>query len=248
MQEQYIDDLDVGNIGRTSTESLLESLSLEIMETCIRDQICGERSSDRDFLGTVINKFNAIVENGEMDTVRSIKNEILDWTNRLILTIVHEYNLGYNNPGEESLEDLDILESLYHFFVLNRKEYVKEFFINYIEINKRQLIDMMGIGGRGSDVTTIANRRKNINTLNIPILSNIAEVIHYIINNVPIDPDTFLDTVDDGEVYISNVKYYFDCGILAGDFFFKYVEDEVGNYTDEVSGELRTAIRMKLSV
>lgn len=244
----FIDDLDVENVPKTSTESLLESLSLEIMEMSIKDQICGERSSDRDFLGTVIDKFNAIVDNGDPDTIRSISSEIIEWTNRLILTIVHEYNLGYNNPGEDSLENLDILESLYHFFVLDRKRHIKDFFIQYIEIHKRQIIDAMGIGGRGTDITTIANRKKNINKLNVPILSNLTEVIYYIINNAGISSETFLDMIDDGELYVSNIKYYFDSDIILGDFFIKYVEEEVGNYTGEVSGELRTEIRMMLAI
>ena len=126
MQEQYIDELCVDDIATQSTNSLLESLSLEIMETSINDQINGDRSSDRDFLGTVIDKFNAITEEGDPDTVRGIRDEIIEWANRLILSIVHEYNLGYNNPGEDSLENLDVLESLYHFFVLDRKRNTKK--------------------------------------------------------------------------------------------------------------------------
>lgn len=248
MTEQFIDDLCVDDISTQSTDSLLESLSLEIMETSIKDQINGERSSDRDFLSTVIDKFEAITNNADTDSIRGISNEIIDWSNRLILAIVHEYNLGYNNPGDDSLENLDILESLYNFFVLDRKRYTKEFFIKYIDINKKQIIDSMGIGGRGTDITTIANRRKNINKLNVPILSNLTEVISYIINNTDVDSDEFLNIVDEGELYTSNVKYYFDTGMLVGNFFLKYVEEEVGSYTDEVSGELRTAIRTNLSM
>ena len=248
MQEQYIDELCVDDIPNKSTDSLLESLSLEIMETSIIDQINGDRLSDRDFLSTVIDKFNAIVENSDTDTIRGISNEMVEWSERLILAIIHEYNLGYNNPGEDTLENLDILESLYHFFVLDRKRYTKDFFIKYIDINKRQIIDAMGISGRGTDITTIANKKKNINKLNIPILSNLTEVIQFIMNNEDITSDIFLDIVDEGEVYTSNVRYYFESGLIMGDFFFKYVEEEVGNYTDEVSGELRTAIRMTLSL
>ena len=248
MQEQYIDELCVEDIATQSTDSLLESLSLEIMETSINDQINGDRSSDRDFLGTVIDKFNTITEEGTPDTVRGIRDEIIEWANRLILSIVHEYNLGYNNPGEDSLENLDILESLYHFFILDRKRNTKEFFIKYIEINKKQIIDSMGIGGRGTDITTIANRKKNINKLNVPILSNLTEVVQHITNNCDITSDTFLDLIDDGELYTSNIKYYFDCDMLVGEFFDKYISEEVGEYGDDISGELRTAIRMELSV
>lgn len=248
MEEQYIDDLCVDDIPTQSTDSLLESLSLEIMETSIKDQINGDRSSDRDFLGTVLDKFNAITDNADSDTIRGISDEIIEWANRLIVSIVNEFNLGYNNPGEESLENLDILESLYHVFILDRKRHTEEFFINYININKERLIETMGIGGRGTDVTTIANKKKKINKNNVPILSNIDEVVHYIVNNEDISPELFLNIIDDGEIYISNIKYYFDCDMLCGDFFYKFVEEETGGYLNNVSGELRSAIRIDLAV
>jgi hypothetical protein len=248
MQEQFIDELNTEDINDYMPETLLESLSLEIMETTIIDQINGDRSSDRDFLGTVLDKFNAISKYADPDNIRGIRYEIVDWANRLITAIVNEYNLGYNNPGEETLESLDILESLYHFFILDRKRYTKDFFIKYIDINKEQIAEDMGINNKGNDVTTIANRKKNIDKANVPILSNIAEVVQHIIRNVDISTDLFLDLVDEGEVYTSNIRYYFDSGILIGDFFHRYIEEDIGDYTDDVSGELRTAIRMNLSI
>lgn len=244
---QFIDELNVDDIPTQSTDSLLESLSLEIMESSINDQITYGSNTSRDFLETVINKFNAIIENSNDETSRGIKHEMLEWTNRLILSIVNEYNLGYNNPGEDSLENLDILESLYHFFVIDRERYTKDFFIKYIDIHKRDIINSMGIGGRGTDITTIANKKKNISKYNIPILSNLTEVISFIMNSNDIDSETFLSLVDEGEVYTSNISYYFETQMLVGDFFNKYVESEVGGFNDEISNDLRIAIRMNLA-
>ena len=247
MNEGYIDDLNIEDIATQTTDSLLESLSLEIMESSIMDQITNGRNSSRDFLETIIEKFNAIVENADTDSVRGIKDEMVEWCNRLIRAIVREYNLGYNNPGEETLDCIDILESLYHFFILDKKENTKTFFINYININKKQIIDTLGIGGRGSDVTSLAYRKKNIQKNNVPILSNLSEVIQFIMDSSSVTTEEFFMLIDDGDYYTSNVRYYFESGMLVGDFFDDYVRNEVGGFTDDISIELRAAIRTELT-
>lgn len=248
MKDNYIEDLNTDDIGSQSTDSLLESLSLEIMETSIMDQIVGNHNTNRDFLDIVLSKFRAIIENSEVDTdsIRGISSEMIDWADRLVKAIVAEFNLGYNNPGEETLDILDILESLYHFFILDRGEHTRTFFINYIEINKSHIIEQLGIGGRCSDITSLAYKEKNIDKNNIAILSNLQEVIQYIANSSGADFNDFLQLVDEGDVYTANVQYYFDTYMLCGDFFRDYIKYDVGNYTDDISTELRSEIRVSL--
>ena len=101
MEPNYIEDLCVDDIPTQSTDSLLESLSLEIMEDSILQQINSGINSSRDFLSTVVDKFNAIVDNADDDSARGIKHEILNWTNRIILAIVHRYGLAYDNSFDE---------------------------------------------------------------------------------------------------------------------------------------------------
>lgn len=243
---ERIDDLDVDMIASTSTDSLLESLSLDILGDAINQQIASDVNPGRDFLETVVEKFNTIVDHAEPDAVRGIKHEMVDWANRLVLSIISRYNLGYNNPDDESLDILDILESLYHFFVLDRHDNTVNFFIQYIECNKRTIVESMGIGGRSGDITTIANKKKNINKNNIPILSNLDEVIRYVASSAGVSTEEFLSTIDDGSLYTANVQSYFDCDMIVGDFFSEYVSSELGNYTDDISTDLRSSIRTNL--
>ena len=245
MEPNYIEDLCVDDIPTQSTDSLLESLSLEIMEDSILQQINSGFNSSRDFLSTVIDKFNAIVENTDSDSARGIKHEMLNWTNRIILEIVHRYGLAYDNSFDESLECIDVLEALYNFFVIDRRENIESFFVNYIDVNKKQLAETIGIGGRSGDVTTIANKKKNISKNNIPILSNIDETVKFIVN-AGITTEEFFTYVNDGDLYTSNVECYFEEGILIGNFFRDYVELEVDSGTGEISMNLRSSIRMSL--
>lgn len=247
MSNNYIDDLNVDDIGSQTTDSLLESLSLEIMESSIIDQITRNRNTSRDFLSTVIDKFRAIVENSDADSVRGISSEMIDWANRLIRAIVTENNLAYNSPDDDSLDVLDRLESLYHFFILDRGENTKLFFINYIDVNKKHIIESLEIGGRGSDITSLAYKEKNIDKNDICILSNLQEVIQFIVNSSGVDFNDFLELIDNGDYHTANIQYYFDCCILCGDFFREYVKYDVGDYTDDISTELRSAIRVSLT-
>ena len=67
-------------------------------------------------------------------------------------------------------------------------------------------------------------------------------------NSCDIDTEEFFNIIDNGDLYTSNVRYYFESDMLMGDFFYKYVEEEVSGYADDISTELRTAIRINLSI
>jgi len=245
---QYIEDLSVEEIASQSTDSLLESLSLPIMETSIRDQIENGFNATRDFLEIVIRKFRAIEENADDDSIRGIRSEIVDWSNQLIHAIINQYNLGYNNINEESVDgSLDILETLYHFFVLDKHRNTINFFIQYIDCNKKDIANQMGLNARSGDITTIANRKKNIPKDNVPILSNLDEVIRYISSEAGIEATEFLDTIDDGDYYIANIISYYNQDMLMGDFYQQYISGEVGSYADDISMSLRSDIRTHLS-
>lgn len=247
MKEQYVEDMNVEEIGLRTADDLLDELSLPVMRTSILSQIQSTFQTNRDFLDTVLNKFRAINENADDDSARGIRSEMVDWANELILAIVHHYDLGYNNPDEDSLESLDILEALYNFFVLNKHENTENFFIQYIDIHKKEIVEQMGLNARSGDITTMANKKKNIPKHNVPILSNLNEVITFISNSAGVTSDEFLDIVDNGDYYNALVAGYFRDGMLVGDFFNQYIASEVGSYTDDISMELRSAIRTHLA-
>jgi hypothetical protein len=244
--EQYIDDLSVEDIASQTADMLLESLSLEVMESSIREQI-QHNISRRDFLDTVLAKFRAINEYADDDTARGIRSEMVDWANSLIVVIVQQYDLGYNNPNEDSLDSLDILEVLYNFFVINKHDNTFDFFKQYIEINKKAIADQMGLNARSGDITTIANRKKNIPKDNIPILSNLDEVIQFIVSGANVESEEFLNTINDGNYYTAMMLDYFDAGLLCGNFFPEYIKGEVGRYAEDISMGLRNEIRIFLA-
>ena len=247
MTNQVVEDLVVEEIPFQTADDLLDSLSLPIMKRSIMDQITSEFNTSRDFLSVVLDKFMVINENGEDDATRGIRDEMVDWANDLILAIVRRYNLAYNNINEESLQSLEILEALYNFFILDKKKNVTKFFIQYIDINKKEITERMGLNTRGGDITTLANKRKNISKNNIPILSNLYEVIKYVANDAGITSYDMMKILNDGDYYIEKVLSYFEDDMLIGDFYTDYISNEVGSYMEDISMDLRSAIRAHLS-
>lgn len=245
--EQYVEGLEVETIATRTADDLLEELELAVMEASIRDQIQNDFNTSRDFLETVLNKFRVIDENADNDSARGIRSEIVDWANSLIHTVVNQYGLGYNNLNDESLDTLDILEALYHFFVLDRHSNVIEFYKQYIDIHKREIAEQMSLSVKNGDITTMANKKKNINKDNIPILSNLDEVIQFVSTTAGVTTSELLQIIDDGDYHTAMVASYFENGLLFGEIFQQYITGEVGAYTEDISMELRSAIRTHLS-
>lgn len=245
--EQYVEGMEVVTIASRTADDLLEELELSIMETSIRDQIQNGFNTSRDFLSTVLNKFTAINDHADDDSARGIRSEMVDWANSLINAVVNQYDLGYNNLDNESLEVLDVLEAMYHFFVLDRHTNVIEFYKQYIDIHKREIAEQMNLSAKNGDITTMANKKKNIHKDNIPILSNLDEVIQFVSTTAGVTTNDFLSIIDDGDYHTAMIASYFDDGMLCGEIFQKYIDGEVGSYTDDISMELRSAIRTYLS-
>ena len=151
--EQYVEGMEVATIAFRTADDLLEELELSIMESSIRDQIQNGFNTSRDFLATVLNKFNAINEYAD-DESSSVVTPAVDETNWIT---------------SSRLDKIGIL-SLWIFFFL----------------------------------------------FAIVVIS-------------------------------AMVASYFSNGMLYGEIFQKYIDGEVASYTEDISMELRSAIRTYLS-
>lgn len=233
-------------LNSQSIEELLDSLSLEIMKDNIKQQIYGELDSQRDFLDTVLSKFDFIVRNGDFDddTIETLRTEIHDFCSDVINNIVDRYNLMYE---EQPSSVMDIANVLYHFFVLNKEDIVKNFIIGYIESNKRDIVDALSLD-KGSDVTSIASSYVTSDTDDIKIVSNVDAVIQYILS-LNMSTEDFLDVICcEGEYYTNQFKEYVDCDILNGSFVSEYLSEVIDNYDSMFSTDIRNEIRIYFGI
>lgn len=214
------DTEDILETEGLETESLLSSLSLDLMTDNMMYQIYNQTSSTTDFFHIVRMKFNAIVEDERIDNEdkSNIKYEIVEFCSRLIAEISNVYNIAVNLVSDDYATAISILDTLYNFFVLNKYSNVEKFLINYIKTNKMNLIDTLNINDRGKDVTSIANRKKNLDKYDVCILSCITEITNFIVNGNFVEPQEFFDYIDDGEIYISSMRRYYEDMTICGNF------------------------------
>ena len=120
--------------------------------------------------------------------------------------------------------------------------------MEYIGNNKQELIETLGFVERGKDIVTMSNRKKNLDKDNVALLSNINAVIDFITTSGIIDCNTFMDTIDDGEYHLANLKELYGDGTLIGDFvpvLFRLVIGE--EYDNGEFARIRNSIRVTLS-
>lgn len=246
-----ISEFATEDVSVMTAESLLDSLSLGVMKDNIIHQIKGSIDSQQNFLSIVIEKFENIIRDvDDNDISKELKTEIASFCQSLIGEIVNEYNLIFDDYYEGSMECVEILSVLYNFFILRKKEYVTSFLIAYIQTYKQSLMDSFEINSDDNsvaDVTAISNKKKNIQKDNIWILSNVNAIINFIAS-ADIELSEFLNTINDGDFYISKLIDYVEEDKIGGDFISRYIKDMVNDYSSTNSTEIRNSVRLAFMV
>ena len=235
------------NVNAVSTELLLDSLSLNVIKESILKQITGRIQSTTDFFTIVKNKFNTIIDDvTDGEIVRELQDNMIEFCSELIDTIGEQFDLclDYNH---DSLEVISTFNSLYNFFIIDRTEIVEDFIFSYIKMYKDVILDSIGIDDKSNkDITSIANKRKNVDKNNIQILSHLNEIINFVIG-ADIDTKEFLNIIDDGEVTKTAIISMVSNFVINGDFAPNYIHI-IGDYSDERTSYLRNSLRTRFSI
>ena len=244
------DTINELNEDSLEKESLLASLSLDLMTDSIKQQINGYVESPTDFLGIILQKFNVILEDEEIDEEdkTAVKFQMIDFCHTIIEEIANKYNIFVNllSDGYESIATL--VETLYNFFVLNRYGNSEQFLIQYIKNNIDTLAESLDIRDDGKDVTTMANKQLNLPKANIIILSHVTDIIGYIRRDAYIENEDFLNTLDVGEYYVNELLNYCLDGTIAGNFVQPLLNDALGDDYDNIEFvRIRNNIRIAFS-
>lgn len=244
----YDDELNPNDIEDMSMESLLGYLALDNVRLNIEQQLTGRLSSTKNFVQATLDKFKMIRDNkSDPEEVNQIVNELVEFCGDLISRICNRYHLGVSPNTDDSLEYIEILETVYTFFVTQRDDYVKNFFVEYITQNKSDIVKSMGLTASGTDITTRAYRSKDVDVDGIAILSKINDVVNYVRNSLDISVEEFLSIIDDGDYYVNKMREYFGYQVLIGDFVGQYINDVLDEYSSESALRIRNDIRIALS-
>lgn len=214
------DTTDILETESLDTESLLSSLSLDLITDNIMCQVNNYTTSTTDFLDTVKRKFDAILADDMIDDddKSNLKYEMVEFCSRIIADISNVYNIAVNMISDDYETAIKLLSTLYNFLVLNKFSNVEKFLINYIKSNKMHLIETLDLDDKAKDITSIANRKKNMDKYDVCILSCVTEITNFIVNGNFIEPEEFIQYIDDGEIYISYMRDYYADMTISGNF------------------------------
>ena len=215
-----IETMDILETQSLSRETLLESLSLQLMRENLTYQILNQTSSTTDFLATIRMKFDAILQEDsiEDEDKKELKDQIIDFCHDIAKSIANQYGFYINIISDDYETAFDVLYTTYQFFILNKSSNVERFLINYIERYKSSIIENMDLNLKGKGITALSNKKMDVDKNNIHILSNLNKIIEDIRIGGFVEPEEFLSIIDEGEYYTHRMIELYTEQTLMGNF------------------------------
>lgn len=231
-------------INQYSADELLGTLSLSVMRDNIQSQIDDANTSDRDFLSVVRGKFDVIKEGDyDSETMSLVNQEIGKFYNEIVTKIIGKFKLVYGSSDD--LEE--VADTLYNFFVYQRRSNTECFLETYIDENMRSIIEQLGLD-KNTDVMTTTTVQKSSDPDAARIAANINTVIDYIFS-MNISSDEFLDVLSStGDYYVAKMIEYADAGEIDGHYPTLYMKEIMSEYDSDYASEIRNTLRVNFGM
>jgi hypothetical protein len=231
----------------TEIDMLLIDLPMDLIKENLKAQINDPLTTNVNYIETIIDKIREMQASygDNDDAVQNINKLIVDFFSFVIIEIDKRFKLGIDVNYDNVEETMETGSVLYYFLILRYKKNITKFLYKYISKNKKKLVEDSESQGKKKDVTTIALKKKMKNKDDISIISNLPNIIKYIMN-LDIEPSDFLQYACGSEhydgVYITNLM---NEGSLIGDFVEDYLSIIKNDY-DYVLDEIQTEIKFKI--
>lgn len=231
------------------TEMMLTEVPIDILEENILGQFNNPLENHKmDYISNFIIKYRytkQMVENGynEDDTVEleRVRDEFLSFIQSLF-----DERLDISFPDMETMIDEDqddCIHFTYRFFITNFKQNFVNLVLNYIEKHKKEICD---ISAKKKDVSTLNFRKDIEDPDDVLILSNLNEIVDYILTRT-YTVEEFLDLTDRDEPSLERylLEQYYDEGKIVGNFLDKYFRMMTRNFKIEIECAARNDILKK---
>lgn len=243
----YVDEeLTKEDVEEMTVQGLLEYLSLDVLRTNALKQITGEIETTRDLLEDAYDRYNFFRTNKtDPSEIKELDDEFIDnFCMPIIDAISKQFNLGIDHTIEESLACIDMADTLYTFFILNREEFTTQYLISYIKTHGTDIINVMGLGGN-TDVSAQAYKKSGIDKDAVTLIANVNSVIDFIIAENGLDPMEFLNSMVDEMECVDSMKEYYQTYQVMGQFVQEYL-DILNDHGTERSLRIRNNVRVLL--
>lgn len=241
----YINGFDI--------ERILGDLPIDIIKENIKSQIEDPLLFSTNHCDQVYETLDeAMDEIGHIDEYREELAEMRDDFNSFLITeLDSRFSLGIDIENMQNYEMEEVGKHSYEFFVVNLKENITNFLMNYICINKSYLASLFTDEYKRKDVTTSNMKKLTKNKDDVVILANIISVIYHILD-MEVDPEDFMElAVEPGELTGECVKEYVQNFKIANNFVYslfneiKYAHNDA---IDEFASEIGLMLQNNLII
>ena len=228
-------------------ERIFGDLPLDIIKENVKSQIEDPLVFISNQCEDVYETFDeAFEEFGHIDDHRQELIQLKDDFSIFILQeLDRKYNLGVDFDNLQDYEIHEMAVNCYDFFIVNIKEYISNFILNFILCNKSMLCEAFDDEYKRKDVTTMNMKKITKNKEDVVILSNLNSVINYILD-LDHYPEDFIELAPEPGEYIgSSVTEYINSFKLAGNFVPNLL-NEVRYSHNDIIDEIASDITMTM--
>lgn len=232
-------------------DTLLAELPIELLKESIKEQIEDPLQTNVDFINVVIEKCELLKKEFENDpdNILLINRRVEPFFEFIIQQINERFDLGLDMDSITTGEYVELAEILYNFFILRYKKNISKFIYKYILKNKKFLSENFENLNKKKDVSQITLKKTLKNKDEINILSNLHNIIRYILS-LEFDPQDFLKYCCREELYEGiKIKGLILEGKMLGNFVSLYllpIQDKYDNIVDEIQTEVKYKILKKI--
>lgn len=243
----YLDSDNYEISSDLELDSLLSDLPIEVIKESIKEQVADPLSTNINYVNTIVEKCGVLRREFEEneDALKQINDLLEDFFRFLITEIDTKFDLTLDVSDDAVDTLVSIGEILYSFLILRYKKNISKFIYKFIIKNKKFLVEQFEKQSKKKDVTSISLKKQIKNKDDILLISNLPNVIKYIMN-LYIEPLDFLKYACDDEYYEGSIlKQMILSGKLVGNFVTEYLNLIVYD-NDDILDEVQTDVKLKL--
>lgn len=229
-------------------ELFLSEVPLKILEQSIESQFDDPLEyRKRDYIQSFITKYEFSVNNlyeEEKENLEELHAEFISF-----ITRIFENRLSIGFPDIEDMDEdtqHELIHMTYCFFIKNIKKNFVNLILNYIDENKDRITEE-DICPRKRDVTTLNFKTYIDDDDDVAILSNLDNVIRYILNDDHLSVDDFIELcrTDGNCLETEFISENFNNFNITGNFIPSYVNMIDEDFYIEIESKVRNKILKK---
>lgn len=228
-------------------ERILGDLPLDLIKENITTQVSDPLTYPSNYCDEVYEAFDeAKDEVGHIDDHKAeLEGERNLFTNFLLQELESKFDLGMDISSMYDNEIETLVRYCYEFFVIRFRDNMNSFLLNYILSNKMSLSSLFDDEYKRKDVTTMNMKKQLDSREDILILSNLPDVINYILSQEISNEDFLNLSVEDGELVGEQIKEANASFKLAGNFVANIIDEIKFTHNDDID-EFCSNIRLDI--